>query len=110
MIDFEGKEAYIKSEFLTVEETAEAQTDDATQQAETTQNETVANSDVQTVEGKVVVLDTVNVRKSASQSAERIGTAYKGEYYDLIMEQADGWTKIKFNGKEGFVKSEFVKK
>ena len=105
-IDYDGKEAYIKSEFLTAVESATAEETENTTQSET---ENVQN-DVETVEGKVVVLETVNVRKSASQNADRIGTAYQGEYYDLIMEQADGWTKIKFNGQTGYVKSEFVKK
>lgn len=111
-IDYDGKEGYIKSEFLTVVESAD---NSATQSEETTEenneaSETTTDSNVETVEGKIVVLETVNVRKSASETAERIGTAYQGEYYDLVMQQADGWTKIKFNGQVGYVKSEFVKK
>jgi len=107
-IDYDGKEAYIKSEFLKVSgETETAEAGETDQAQEPSQSD---SQDVETVAGKVVVLDTVNVRKSASETAERIGVAYKGEYYDLVLEQADGWTKIKFNGETGFVKSEFVKK
>ncbi|MBR1693057.1 MAG: SH3 domain-containing protein, partial [Lachnospiraceae bacterium] len=104
-IDYNGTEAYVKSEYVKVTESATDDTDSQT--TETTEND---NQDVETVSGKIVVLETVNVRKSASENADRIGTAYKGEYYDLIMEQADGWTKIKYNGQTGFVKSEYVKK
>lgn len=107
-IDYNGTEAYIKTEFLAVVngENSDTQNEETTAQNETT----TAQNDVETVAGKIVVLETVNVRKSASETADRIGTAYQGEYYDLVMEQADGWTKIKFNGQVGYVKSEFVKK
>lgn len=59
---------------------------------------------------KVTINDTVNVRKSASETSERIGVAYQGENYTRIMEYADGWSKISFNGTEGFVKTEFLDK
>lgn len=102
-IDYNGQEGYIKSEFLkvvAVNETTAEPAADTEQPAETTSSATIT--------GKISVKDTVNVRASASESGDRIGTAYKGENYDLIMEQADGWCKISFNGKTGYVKSEYV--
>ena len=109
-IDYDGKEGYIKSEFLTVVESADNSESQSEETTEENSETTTTENDVETVEGKIVVLETVNVRKSASENADRIGTAYQGEYYDLVMQQADGWTKIKFNGQVGYVKSEFVKK
>lgn len=112
-VDYNGQEAYIKSEFLKASAQEEsAETDNQTTEtanAEQTDGDGTSDANVEVVKGKVVVLETVNVRKSAGEQAERIGTAYQGEYYDLVMEQADGWTKINFNGQTGFVKSEFVK-
>ena len=61
-----------------------------------------------TAKGKVTIKEAVNVRKSASTSADKLGMAYQGETYELIMEQADGWCKIKFKGETGYVKTEFV--
>lgn len=107
-IDYEGKEAYIKTEFLTVLANETAGGNET--QSENQNGADAAQNEVETVEGKIVVLETVNVRKSANENSDRIGTAYQGEYYELIMEQADGWTKIKFNGQVGYVKSEYVKK
>jgi len=105
-IDFNGQEGYVKSEYLSVVE-------EATVDAGNTETEEEAPaedpSSVQT-QGKITIKETVNVRKSASENGERIGTAYQNENYDLIMEQADGWTKILFNGVVGYVKSEFVEK
>ena len=51
---------------------------------------------------------TVNIRKSASETSERLGTIYMGEKLDLVMNQADGWCKVKYQGQTAYVKSEFV--
>lgn len=124
-IQFEGKEAFVKSEFLSVaeeeqavgtEETSDnetAQTEDTETEAEETEEE--SEEETQTSAGaskgsggKVTVKETVNVRKSASETGERLGTAYMGEKFELIMEQADGWCKIKYNGNTAYIKSDYV--
>ena len=58
--------------------------------------------------GTVTVLENVRIRSSASENGEKLGTAYTGEKLELIMKQADGWTKIKYNGKTAYVKSDYV--
>ncbi len=104
-IEYEGAEAYIKSEFL--EDIAETE-------GEAGQTETAANNaetqttDTQTTE-TVTVIENVRVRSAASETSDKIGLAYQGEKLDVIMKQADGWTRIKYNGGVGYVKSEFVK-
>lgn len=105
-VDYNGTEGYIKSEYLESAETASAsqQTENETQE-EPQDNASVTDI---TANGKVTVKETVNVRKSASTSGDKLGVAYQGETYELIMEQADGWCKIKFNGQTGYVKTEFV--
>ncbi|MBP5746406.1 MAG: SH3 domain-containing protein, partial [Lachnospiraceae bacterium] len=40
--------------------------------------------------------------------ADRVAVAYKGEEMTIVNKQADGWTKVKFNGKTGYVKSEYL--
>lgn len=114
-VDYNGQEAYIKSEYLKAEAqestatNTEGETTEKTEEAPAKAEAPASDSDLELVKGKIVVVETVNVRKSAGEQAERIGTAFEGEYYDLIMEQADGWTKINFNGQTGYVKSEYVK-
>ena len=103
-IEFEGKEAYIKTEYLEpadVEETvvSNEEEDDADAQ------EAADNSPT---EGTATVTDTVNVRKSASTSADKLGVCYPGEELEVVMKQADGWTKVKYKGETGYVKSEFI--
>ncbi len=40
--------------------------------------------------------------------ADKLGIAFRGEEYDLI-EKLDGWYKIDFYGREGYIKADFVK-
>ena len=98
-IMYDGKEAYIKTEFLQVvsEETAEASNSENSEAA-----------DNSPVSGTATVTDTVNIRTSASTSAEKLGVCYPGDKLEIIMKQADGWTKVKFKNKTGYVKSEFL--
>jgi uncharacterized protein YgiM (DUF1202 family) len=103
-IKFEGKEAYIKTEYLEpaeVEETVVSTNDGEDADAE----EAADNSPT---EGKATVTDTVNIRKSASTSAEKLGICYPGDELEVIAKQADGWTKIKYKDKTGYIKSEFL--
>lgn len=103
-IQYDGKDAYIKSEFLEPSETQEvAVGTDATESEETTDN-TASTATT----GTVTVKENVRIRSSASENGEKLGTAYVGEKLELIMKQADGWTKIKYNGQTAYVKSEFV--
>ncbi len=103
-IKFEDREAYVKSEFLKVVDTAAG--------AENTNTENTDGEGVDTAEtatqGKVTVKETVNVRKSANEASAKLGVAYQGDHFDLIMKQADGWSKINYNGQTGYVKSEFL--
>lgn len=110
-ISYEGGEAYIKSEFLEPSETMEADAagaveDEPSQETDTSAEQTDSSS-VQTT-GTVTVKENVRVRASASENGEKLGTAYVGEKLDVIMKQADGWTKIKYNGKTAYVKSDYV--
>lgn len=84
-IVYEGKDGYIKSEYLQMQESAAG--------AETI--------------GTVTASTNINVRASASQTADRLGVLAGGETVDLI-ENMDGWCKIKYNGQIGYVKSEYV--
>ena len=108
-IMFEGKEAFIKTEFLEVvseevvsEDVVEGDNDEEDEEAA---EEAAENSPS---EGTATVTDTINVRKDASTSADKLGVCYPGEELEVIMKRADGWTEVKYKGKKGFVKSEFL--
>lgn len=84
-IVYEGKDGYIKSEYLQMQESAAG--------AETI--------------GTVTATTNINVRASASQTADRLGVLAGGESVDLIEDMGE-WCKIKYNGQVGYVKSEYV--
>ncbi len=50
----------------------------------------------------------VNVRASDSANAERVGEAMKGERFEVIEELLNGWTKIRFNDQDAYIKSEYL--
>lgn len=104
-IDYNGQEGFIKSEYLEVAGTNE--TADAGGQA---QPEEPAQTDNAAVSGKVTASSSVRVRSTTNDSSSDniLGTLYPGESCDLIMEQADGWCRVKYNGETGYVKTEFV--
>lgn len=109
-ITFDGKDAFIKTEYLEpVEEAAAAaeteQADQDTAQTETNEGtQTAAAGDGTTV----TVTENVNVRKTASETGEKLGLVYVGEKLELVMKQADGWTKVKYKGQTAYVKSDYV--
>lgn len=111
-IDYNGQEGYIKSEYLQVQGTNEEpqpeQPADTEQSADTEQPAETEQSDSNTYTGKITAKESVRVRASANESGDVLGMVYQGETYNLIMEQADGWCKIDYNGKTGYVKSDYV--
>ena len=93
-IDFNGTEAYIKSDYLEVVDTGSSGGDSEEG------SETAAG-------GTITVKENVNVREGASETANKLGVAYRGDKFELI-EKSNGWCKIKYNGKEAYVKADFV--
>lgn len=84
-IVYEGKDGYIKSEFLQMAESAAGQN----------------------VIGSVTASTNINVRSAASETAERLGVLAGGESLELLANE-DGWCKVKYNGQVGYVKSDYV--
>lgn len=110
-VEYNNGEAYIKSEYLEAvsEEivVADASENDTQEETQIT-SEASSASTSDTVSGTVKVKESVRVRKSASTDSESLGTVYAGDELELIMKQADGWTKVKYNGQTAYVKSDYV--
>lgn len=103
-VSYNDGEAFIKSDYLEVVEEESVETASAQEEE---QDNTPADSG-DTTSGTVKVKESVKIRKSASTDSEALGTAYAGTELDLVMKQADGWTKIKYKGQTAFVKSDYV--
>lgn len=103
-VSYNDGEAFIKSDYLEVVEEEPVETASAQEEE---QDNTPADSG-DTTSGTVKVKESVKIRKSASTDSEALGTAYAGDELDLVMKQADGWTKVKYKGQTAFVKSDYV--
>lgn len=84
---YEGKDGYIKAQYLQLDESAEGLE----------------------VIGTVTATVNINVRAAADQNSARIGGLPGGESLELLGEE-NGWCKVKFNGQIGYVKSDYVTK
>lgn len=84
---YEGKDGYIKSQYLQLDESAEGLE----------------------VIGTVTATVNINVRAAADQNSARLGGLPGGETLELLAEE-NGWCKVKFNGQIGYVKSDYVTK
>lgn len=96
-INYKGQQGYVKADFV---ETTSDGTGSVSK--ETTDNSSSENKEV------VYVKETVNVRESMSQDSKKVGTAYAGDKFTKIMDYAEGWTKIDYNGTEAYIKTEFL--
>lgn len=63
--------------------------------------------------GDVVIMvettDKVNVRKEADKSSKKLYTAEKGTKFEKIADTDNGWSKIKYDGQEAYIKSDYLK-
>lgn len=84
-IVYEGKDGYIKSEYLQFEESA-------------------ANLEVI---GTVTATTNINVRAAASETAERLGVLAGGASLELLGNE-NGWCKVNYNGQVAYVKADYV--
>lgn len=131
-IQYEDKEAFIKSEYLEAASVEAAQTDD-TDTDDADDNKTSedkndnsaadnskSNSDSNKSEdndaiknspssGTGTASDTVKVRKEASTDSEQLGLLYGGEKVEIVEKQSNGWTKVKYKSSTGYVKSEYLR-
>ena len=57
----------------------------------------------------ITLTETVNVRKSMSEDAEKVATAFAGEQVTVILSYAEGWTKVNYGDKTGFIKTELLR-
>lgn len=82
---YEGKDGYIKSDYLQFEENA-------------------ANL---AVIGTVTATTNINVRAAADESGERLGVLAGGASLELLGNE-NGWCKVNYNGQVAYVKADYV--
>lgn len=98
-----GKFGYVKKEYI-VSSKSKVEKDD------TSQDHTTSTSTSYLNEGdRITLTDSVNIRTSMSETADRVGLAYQGDVVTVIMSYAEGWTKVSWNGQTGYAKTEYLR-
>lgn len=82
---------------------------------EDTSEEGTGENETETPAGEAAVVnrktrfkESTNVRSGRSTESDRIALGYQGETVTQVQTYEDGWSKIIFNGKEGYCKTEFL--
>ncbi|CEO09514.1 mannosyl-glycoprotein endo-beta-N-acetylglucosamidase [[Clostridium] sordellii] len=97
-IKYNGKEGYVSSTYLK----------DVNEGGNSKPNETPKPSPNVETKTKVVAATSLNVRSGPSTGHGIIGSLKNNEKVEVISE-SNGWSKIKYNGKEGYVSSTYLK-
>ncbi len=82
---------------------------DTTEKKTEEQDDTVENSEQESsvTKKRYVNVDTVNVRKAKSTSSEIVTSLGKNAEVE-VLEEKDNWSKVKINGKTGFIASKYL--
>ena len=60
--------------------------------------------------GKIVVEESIKLRKEQSTDSDALTTIYAGETVNVIEQYTNGWAKVEFKKQTGYIKSEFLRK
>ena len=90
--------------------TASSNQSQSTSQSQTSQNETKAEPDVKFAQTNQTLYSTgeINVTSSYSTSSNVVGSLKKGDTIEVIGTSSNGWSKVKYNGKEAYIKTELL--
>ena len=92
-INYEGSEAYVKTDYLQIEEEPE----------KAGEGDNVAN-------GTVTTTDTVNIRAKADAASTKLGQVTAGTKLEWIADVDGGFSKIIYEGQVGYIATEYLQK
>lgn len=90
-----GTQGYVKSEFLSAE-------------PQNTSTEGTAVENGLTEGNTIMVQESLNIRESMSQESAKVATVFAGEKVTIIMSYAEGWTKVSYGDKTGYIKTDLL--
>lgn len=65
--------------------------------------------DAATNYGSYVTTNNLNLRASMSTSSQKLVTIPKGGKVTLVMKYSNGWSKVTYNGRTGYVSTQYIK-
>ena len=107
-IEYNGEEAFVKTEFFErVDNGTEAGETQADTASGSSSNSTDGNA-TSKVESKKIKGDSVRLRKGQGTDSAILATMDKGSTVKVIEEYSNGWSKVEYDGQTGYIKSEFI--
>lgn len=101
--DYNGTKAYITKDAVNVGDSTEEESTEDTEEEETT-----TTAAALTAGDKITLTSTVNIRSAMDSSASKVAVAYSGEEVEVVMSYAEGWTKVKYGKKEGYIRTDLL--
>ena len=106
----------VAGEVVTEEPAPETETTEIpeTQETETVEPESEAESESESAvlsfpEGTVITIEeATNVRKEMSAESALVETLYMGEKVTVVMSYAEGWTKVEWKNKTGYIRTDLL--
>lgn len=72
------------------------------------ETQTVADPTVLHTACQAVTTETINVRSSDSEAADKLGKISKGTTIDVIEVRVNGWTMVNYEGQNAYVKTDYL--
>ena len=94
-IDYNGQEAYIKTEYL----------EEVNQEAGAESSEVAAN--VREPGSTITVKENAKIRSQPNTDSDSLGKASSGDTFTLV-EEKDGWCKFTYDGKDAYIRSDLI--
>ncbi|MCI6977029.1 MAG: SH3 domain-containing protein [Lachnospiraceae bacterium] len=94
-IDYNGQEAYIKTEYL----------EEVNQEAGAEGGEVAAS--VREPGSTITVKENANIRSQPNTDSDSLGKASSGDTFTLV-EEKDGWCKFTYDGKDAYIRSDLI--
>ena len=101
--DYNGTKAYITKSAITLD-SEEGEAEDTTEEEETT----TGNVGSFAAGTEITLSSTTNIRSQMDQSSSKVAVAYSGEKVTVVMSYAEGWTKVKYGNKEGYIRTDLL--
>ena len=94
-IDYNGQEAYIKTEYL----------EEVNQEAGAESSEVAAN--VREPGSTITVKENANIRSQPNTDSDSLGKASSGDTFTLV-EEKHGWCKFTYDSKDAYIRSDLI--
>ncbi len=97
------------NEVLNTENIEDSNTENSDTQTQSSEVSQPESDVVSFAEGTVITLtEATKVREGKSTETDVVDTLYKGEKVTVVMSYEEGWTKVEWSGKTGYIRSDLL--